>query len=893
MSWLSEPWLVLGLVGFISLLGFGPLKAWAFCSASALAFLSIVLYPEQSSEHFNSFLSFEMNPIRQFFALIVSSLGFLVGLYAHVYMENHSSARRFFGLLGLFQWSCLLVIFSNHSLLMATAWELTSFTSFLLIGFNLKDIEARKGAFQAFVVTGLGGLCLFGGLVLLSESAGTYRLNEIISSLSSFGSGPDTLVVILLLIAVITKSAQFPFHFWLPGAMRAPTPVSAYLHSATLVKLGLFFAALFWPILQLSTLWHVALSAIGLVSFAYGAFASIFYKDMKAGLAHTTFSQLGLILVCFAQRDPTIFYTGFLLTLAHALYKSCLFLSVGIVSKWTKTQDITKVSGLLKAWPPLAAIVGLSCFSMAGLPPSLGFLSKEYALEILFGNFQNQRAMIITWVCLLVGSLFTIVFAFLFFSQVFLGDSRRQAPSVQIKKMAKLLWPLPLAGLALGILTPLLALWWNFLGNQELVIAPPLSHGFTPILAISLSLILGGAFIAFALMKSKAYQNRAGWRRLQRVSLSRAFEFIFWNGLNTLGASASRAFDFLSEKRALLLTMIFSCLFLFPVLRGFEWPEARLFEEGYWQLTLILLASSFVALLAFFQKNAGVQIFLIGIVGYLIAYAFAILEAPDLVLTQVIVESASLIILVLAYKASKNAKERLRSTPKYNLLAWVVSFAMSVCLIVFFSYTSPLSKPKLASLYFFENAKALAGGNNLVNVILVDFRAIDTLGEITVLAIAFLSATAFTSLRLRRRLLPKPHPYVTEWMRRTGRLFYLALIVASLGFLLRGHYHPGGGFIGGLLAALALFIRMMLFGKPTHSLFLCGVGLVLAYVHALFPLLVGEGEFFESLPTIVGPSSLIFDVGVFLTVAGSIAGLMKLLLLYLSQSKIYWRPDNA
>lgn len=868
---------------FLYALSFTRIGFWSYSIASLTAIVIGIFCP---SGVFNLELgffvrdAFAFDSYRQLFFLIISGLGFIIGLYSKNYFNSKSDAQKFYGLVGLFQWSCLLTVVSNHFFLLALAWEFTSIISYLLIGFDRRSKEAQKGAIQAFLVTSLGGLSLIAAAVLIQSKMGNIRINEFIAHADILKdiTGIKT-ILWLLMTAIVTKSAIFPFHFWLPGAMKAPTPVSAYLHSATLVKLGVFLTGLFWGTFNGLPVWHIVLSGAGLLSFAWGAAMALFQKDLKSGLAHTTFSQLGLIVMLFAQRSELAFAAGIMVLVAHALYKSSLFLSVGIFQKLIGSQDLKEISGIGKISKGLWFIVGISCLSMAGAPPFLGFLGKEMTLEILSGPFVAQGAQIFSWICFAVGALATIAFAILFGTKPFVGSEP------ELKKTASplLIWSLiPAAILTMlfsFVLFPFKKIVLDRGAQIPETLGIPLSHGLNLGLGISFAFLIIGGGIAFLLYKwPQFWQIKAeyDWRI---IKISTYFQKIIFQYLESISDFLVRRSLHISDYYAIGSLIAAYLAFTFYFLPPNRPMTYEIFNLNHGILIVSLFVAAVLSVVAYAFQNIAVSIFIVSAIGYVIAYSFAVFGAPDLVLTQLLIETASLILMILAWLNFR----RESSKQKWDTGLWALSSLTSIAvLFAFYSLKDP-GFEKLSSLYFFENAKDFAFGTNLVNVIIVDFRGLDTLGEISVLAIAYLACEALCS---RIQSLPKEiaaYPATTHWMKQMSKLFVFALVAFGVFYLLRGHHLPGGGFIGGLLCALALFVRMIVFAKKSHSLTLTGCGLFIAYLAALFPLLLGK-EFFESFKTVFGPSSLFFDIGVFFVVAGSISGILALLIRFRVES---------
>jgi len=863
-------------------LNFTRFTSFSFIGASSLAFIAGLCFQNGLAPSHWALAEMSWSNLREFFFLLVSGLGIIIGIYSHIYMANYEPKERsrFFGYLGLFQWTCLLLVVSNHIYLFATAWELTSLTSFLLIGFDRNSPRAQRGAIQAFLVTGLGGVCLLGSLILLSQHFHTNFIDELILKIANQPSQASTLATALLMLAALTKSAQFPFHFWLPDAMHAPTPVSAYLHSATLVKLGVFLVALFWPGFQHIILWHVGLSGLGLITFAWGAGFAIFQTDMKAALANTTYSQLGLMMMLFSLSSDKARAAGFVVLLAHAFYKSSLFLSVGIISKATKSLDLRHCAGALRHSKLFLYLFAMAIFSLIAAPGSLGFVGKEWVMNILSGPFASNFAKYFSWICFVLGAYATILFGVLLFLRLYKAPSMpTPAKGHELTTSLALSFGiLPILGILFGcFLDPILS-WLHQLVPMIESLETPFAHLLGGNFFLSLLILVAGSWSAYKLSGDRKFLNKDWGEKFKTWSFSQIVQKICLVEIPRRLETTTAWFESKISKNAAQIAFLFFILLMLPLIDSLRWPA--LFDLPIEALAFVasVSAAGLLALTIYFISHSMTQIFLLGTVGYLVAFAYANFGAPDLVLTQIIIETASLVLLVFAWLLSnerkKSGAEKLGTLS--SLYSWLFSIGVSIFLIGFL-FLSPLAGgfQKLSSLYFFENANALAFGINIVNVIIVDFRGLDTLGEISVLALAAMGAQALYQRRFRVRQI-SPHPFSSDWTRRLAKIFSLALMLFGVFYLLRGHHAPGGGFIGGGLGSLSLAIWMMSYGKPVYGPFWALSGLVIAYASALLPQILGL-HFFESFLSLMGPSSLFFDIGVFAVVTGSVASLLEIL----------------
>ncbi len=828
------------------------------------------------------------------FALLVVGIGMLVVVYADYYLAEHEAKARFFGFLLLFMGSMLGLVLAGNLLLMVLFWELTGLSSFLLIGFWRNQQQARQGARLALLVTGAGGLALLGGVLLLGQIVGSYALDDVLASGAQVRAHAlYPWVLVLVLAGAFTKSAQFPFHFWLPHAMAAPTPVSAYLHSAAMVKAGIYLLGRLYPVLAGTDLWFWLVSGAGGITLVLGAFVALYRHDLKGLLAYSTISHLGLITLLFGLNRPLAALAAVFHIINHAVFKASLFMSAGIIDHETGTRDMRKLGGLARLLPRTAALAIIAAAAMAGVPLLNGFLSKEmFFAETLELGFSGYLSLVPPLLATLA-SVFTVAYSARFIHDVFFGEGPRDIsltphePPVWMSVPVGLLSVLCLAvGLAPGfVILPLLSVAGSAVLGGEL---PPFSlaqwHGFNLPLVMSIAALAGGAALYFARrnlfdlhgyhpgeFNGRALTERALLRLTQRAQqLINLIE----NG---------------SLQRYMLWLVVFAAAagvagFAGSPLAGDVVPQ----EPDL--LTALVLAVMAVAAVAtvFWHRQRLTAVLAMAVVGLMVTLVFARFSAPDLALTQLLVEVVSLLLLLLALPffaqhspAESSGRRRLRD----GLLAAAIGTAMG--LLAWALLTRPFDS---ISGYFLNEARPAGGGYNVVNVILVDFRGFDTLGEITVLAIA-----AIAVLALLQGALPAKESEVARardgaappsLMFRTvvAAVLPLALLVAAFLFL-RGHNAPGGGFIAGLVVAIALALNIQATGLTTslaplrgrlHLLMSLGLGCALVTglvsmafgvpfltsAHAAPPLpLLGRVEL---------ASAMFFDLGVMLVVVGMV-----------------------
>jgi multicomponent K+:H+ antiporter subunit A len=841
-------------------------------------------------------LAFRLDGLAWLFALLILGIGLLVILYGHYYLYKSDPGGRFFSLLLLFMAAMLGVVTADNLLLLVVFWELTSVSSFLLIGYWSGQSAARKGARMALTVTGSGGLALLAGVILIGQVVGSYDLGTVLASGDLIrASHLYPLILVLVLLGVFTKSAQFPFHFWLPHAMSAPTPVSAYLHSATMVKAGVFLLARFYPALAGTDLWFLLVSTAGLVTLVAGAWMALFRHDLKGLLAWSTISHLGLITLLFGLSTPLAAVAAVFHIINHATFKASLFMAAGIIDHETGTRDIRKLGGLRRYLPHTALLAMVAAMAMAGVPLLNGFLSKEMffaeaAETPLYGSFNWLVPVLAT-----VAGMLSVAYSLRFVNDVFFGAAppalQAHGPHEPPRFMRVPVELLVILCLAVGVVPalvvgPLLAAAAGAtLGADLPAYSLSLWHGVNLPLLMSLVALVGGVLL---------YRFRGPLFALQRRWPRPHAPAVFERAVQGVVAAAVRLVAQL-DRRALqsymgwlvgfVALILASAVLALPGLPDFA---ALTPVDGLSVLmTGLAVAAAVGATLKRFTRL--IALMLIAVVGLVVSLAFLRLSAPDLALTQLSVEVVTvlLLMLVMHYLPVKgtNASGRWELL-RDRLLAWVIGISVGVL-----SLYVMLTPGETISGYFIDNSVPGGGGTNVVNVILVDFRGFDTLGEITVLAIAAVGIYAL----LKGLKLPQPahdsagrpwtrdrHPLVLTTVSRS--LLPIALLVA-LYILLRGHNMPGGGFIAGLVTAIALILQYVAHSVPwMHQRVpnnyhpLVAMGVLIAGLTGLASLLFGYPFLTSTFGHIHWPlvgefelaSAMLFDIGVYLTVVGAV-----------------------
>lgn len=875
------------------------------------------------------------------FALLVTIMGALVALYAHYYLSAQDPTGRFFSFFLLFMASMLGVVLSGNLVQLVVFWEMTSLSSFMLIAFWHHRIDARRGARMAFTVTAAGGLCLLAGVLMLGHVVGSYELDRVLASGDVVRRHPwYPAIVALIAVGALSKSAQFPFQFWLPQAMAAPTPVSAYLHSATMVKAGVFLLARLWPVLAGSEQWFWIVGGAGLCSLVLGAYAAMFQQDMKGVLAYSTISHLGLITLLLGMNSRLALVAAVFHMINHATFKASLFMAAGIVDHETGTRDINRLSGLRHSMPLTTVLATVAAASMAGVPLLNGFISKEmFFAETVFINGDWLRLYGLPIFAVLAGA-FSVAYSLRFILQVFFGPPAHDLPRPPHEPPIWMLLPsalLVLVCLVVGMLPGrtvealLEAATSSILGATELHYDLAVWHGLNLPLAMSLVAMAGGAALYWLLRPSW----RASPGHVPLIGLIQGRR-IYEAAMEALDELARRGLEYGSSPRLqpqLLLAIVATMAAALLPLRHGAWfgPQAPAPIDPWFVLLWIAGAACAIGAAVQAKYHRPAALLLTGAAGLVTSLTFVWYSAPDLALTQLAVEVVTVVLILLGLRW---LPRRLRSDSAATapdavarrIRDLVVAVLAGAGLAALAYAVMTRQAGSNASAFFLEKALPEGGGTNVVNVILVDFRGFDTLGEITVLCIVALSVYA-----LLRRFRPPPESLEIPAPRRGAadsspppdpaallpagpmmvpavllRLLLPAAALISLFFLLRGHNLPGGGFVGGLIMATAIILQYMANGvvwvesrQRIHPQYWMGIGLLLAGAAAisawwsLRPLL-SAGSWHLSLPavgTVPVSSVLVFDIGVYMLVIG--ATILMLLVLAHQSLRLYRQPAAA
>jgi len=844
--------------------------------------------------------NFMLDGLGLLFAGLILGIGLLIIIYARFYLSREDPMGQFYTYLLLFQGAMVGIVLSDNILLLLIFWELTSLSSFLLIGYWNHLPAGRQGARMALAVTGMGGLAMIGGMLILGNIAGSYDLSVILTQKDVIQASPLYLpALILILLGAFTKSAQFPFHFWLPHAMAAPTPVSAYLHSATMVKAGLFLMARLWPVLSGTPEWFYIVATTGLITMVLGAVIALFKDDLKALLAFSTVSHLGLITMLLGFGTPFAAVAAVFHIINHATFKAALFMTAGIIDHAAHTRDIRRLGGLRHLMPVTFVIGTLAALSMAGIPLLNGFLSKEMMLEEASHTVWLDNPWLVPGLATL-GSLFSAAYSFRFIIHVFYGPRRTDYPSTPHDPGFGL-WAAPALLVGLVVLIGLMsaavagglvaAASGAVIGGELPYYSLKIWHGVTPALYMSGIAVLGGALL-LALHQPLSRL----WDRTPRPEAKVIFDALMRIWTNGARRFTDGVHDGSMARYGAVFVLAVIGAGTLAWLSGTPGPQTRdlLPVDAVpvigWLLVIVATLS-----IVILHHNRLLALVLIAIIGLMMSVAFVYFSAPDLALTQATVEVVTVILLLLALNFLPKTTERDSTGARlWRDAAIGVVVGLGAGLLTYAIQVTNFSEESISAFHL-ANAKPGGGGTNVVNVILVDFRGFDTFGEIIVLGIAALVIYALTEALLAgpvgKWLANRPvdptlagdtHPLM---MVVATRVMMPIAVMVGVFIFLRGHNDPGGGFVAGLIVAIALVMQYMASGYdwaaarqrfPYHGIIAAGI-----FAAAL----TGIGSFFAGRPFLTSSygyfklpyieefelaTAMAFDVGVFLCVVGAV-----------------------
>ena len=873
-------------------------------------------------------LVIRMDGFAWMFCMLVLGIGTLVVLYARYYMSPADPVPRFFSFFLAFMGAMAGVVLAGNIIQLAFFWELTSLFSFLLIGYWHHRRDARRGARMALTVTGTGGLCLLGGMLVIGHIVGSYDLDHVLAAGQQVRAHPLYLTaLVLLLLGAFTKSAQFPFHFWLPHAMAAPTPVSAYLHSATMVKAGVFLLARMWPVMGGTEPWFWLVGGVGLATLLVGGYAAMFQNDLKGLLAYSTISHLGLITLLLGLNSPLAAVAAVFHIMNHATFKASLFMAAGIVDHESGTRDIRRLSGLRSMMPVTATLAMVASAAMAGVPLLNGFLSKEmFFTETVFLDTTPLVAFMLP-IAATVAGMFSVAYSLRFTVDVFFGPPATDLPHVPHEPPHWMRVPVELLVLLCLVVGMLPA--WSVGGFLDAAARPVVGgelpafslavwHGFNTPFVMSLLALAGGIALYLALRALRAAGRVDAPPLIHRIQGRRLFDgslaFVTQMGRNG---------------RRLLSTQRLQWQMLWLVCAALAAGALPLWSQGMQlgQRSMLPMSTAFVMLWAVgivcsvaaawqakYHRLAALT--LAGGAGLCTSITFLWFSAPDLALTQMVVEIVTTVLILLGLRWLPKRDETLRvatsaeqATTRWRRLrdmALALTAGGGMAWLAFAMMSRPF--PDSTSTFFLENALSRGGGTNVVNVMLVDFRGFDTFGEIVVLGVVAL--TVYALLRRFRPAretmdLPEQQRFMPADLQTdllnprnatdtaVGYLMVPAVLVrlllpfatvVSFYLFMRGHNEPGGGFVAGLVLSVALLLQYIISGThwvEAHMPLLprrwIGTGLLFALTTGLGAIAMGypfltSHTLHLSLPLLGDihvASAMFFDIGVFTLVVGS------------------------
>ena len=860
--------------------------------------------------------NFFLDGLGLLFAGLILGIGLLIIIYARFYLSREDPMGNFYTYLLLFQGAMVGIVLSDNILLLLVFWELTSLSSFLLIGYWKHLPEGRAGARMALTVTGMGGLAMIGGMLILGNIVGSFDLSVILQNKDVIQASPLYLPALLLILAgCFTKSAQFPFHFWLPHAMAAPTPVSAYLHSATMVKAGLFLMARMWPVLAGTDAWFYIVATTGLLTMVIGAVIALFKDDLKALLAFSTVSHLGLITMLLGFGTKAAATAAVFHIINHATFKAALFMSAGIVDHETHTRDIKRLGGLRHLMPITFTIATVAALSMAGIPPFNGFISKEMMLhEAAYTVWAG-----IPWLVpalAVFAALFSAAYSFRYIVHVFLGPQRHDYPAHPHDP-----------GVGLWFSPALLVVLVVLIGLFPQTIAGPLvdvtatavtgdyAHPVHVHLAlwhgVNKALIMSGIAVSIGALLLWGHKGlERVWNAAPRPEAKAIFEAVIEFFTNLANFITDTLHNGSITRYAAIFVAFVLALGGYAYATGTTLPgTGEVTNPGILPIIAWICLIGATGAILVKHHNRLLALILIGVIGLVVSLAFNYLSAPDLALTQISVEVVTIILLLLALNfMPKETPRESGAGRKLRDAVLAIGAGGGVGALTYALMTRDFLAPSISEFHL-ANSYSGGGGTNVVNVILVDFRGFDTFGEIIVLGIAAIVIYALTEAllesRVRARLLNRkpdlpqdgdPHPLMMVVATRV--MMPIALMVAAYIFF-RGHNLPGGGFIAGLVAAIAVIMQYMASGftwaTERQRFFyhgIIGAGVLIAAV-------TGMGAWFNGVPFLTSDfgyvylpglekfelaTAALFDLGVFLAVVGAV------LLALESLARLAWQP---
>jgi multicomponent K+:H+ antiporter subunit A len=939
--WLIFPLAVcLSSAAITTIIGFSKINhslsvttsGWLTALAPFSAFLLIASQMEQLSQgqqiihqfawmpSIGLYAVFLLDGLSALFTLVITGIGTLVVIYAGYYFKGEADSWRFQVFMLLFMASMVGLVLAGDIISLFLFWEGTSITSFLLIGYKYKDPAAQRGAFKALFITAGGGIALLAGLILVSVVIGSYDFPTILTSGEMLRESPLYPVMLgLLAIGAFTKSAQAPAHVWLPDAMTAPTPASAYLHSATMVKAGIYLMARMNPVLGFTELWFWTLSLVGLATMLTGAFLGLKQNDLKGLLAYSTISQLGVLMMLIGQDTTYAFKALVIGIVAHALYKSALFLIVGIVDHETGTRDLRQLGGLGRMMPFTMVIAGVAALSMAGLPPLFGFLAKETLLASIAHSSARPIVDYVFPALAVAGGALILAQSGLFFVDTFLGKSRNTNVHAHEPPIGMLIAPaIPaMLSLILGGLPEFRIVAQALSNAAQSAYGAPVPVSLALWAGLNIPLALSGIAI---LTGSTIFIYRRPLRNfLKDLHDNFTMNVLYAGTIKTIDLGAYAVTRVQNGKlRFYLATMMiglggliifFNAWPILPVsvrdnLRQITFTDELFFLRLFALILIIITASASV-----FLRRDLAAILALGVSGFFVAVLMVLEPAPDVALVQVVVDILLTIILVLLL-ARLPRPQRVRASeftflqtrPEIIRDGLIAIGSGTIVTVLVFSMLTARPRTSIVTPYFEQHAKEFTGATDIVGAVLIDFRAFDTLLEIAVFGMAGIGV--YTLLHYAsRKAGDKDHPLelgkgsqlithgigglrTSPFIRMLARVMLPLTMVISITHIIHGHDQPGDGFTAGVMVSLAVGFWYVVFGYYEtkqrlhwlHSSHLIGLGLLLAVVDGAIAVVttgsfLGHVDFFvqQQLPLPAGLSlstSIVFEIAIFLTVLG-------------------------
>jgi NADH:ubiquinone oxidoreductase subunit 5 (subunit L)/multisubunit Na+/H+ antiporter MnhA subunit/multisubunit Na+/H+ antiporter MnhB subunit len=817
-------------------------------------------------------LNFLVDGLSLFFGFLVTGVGTLVCLYSQFYMDKQDDQiNRFYAYLNLFTTAMLGTVFSDNLLVLFLFWELTGIASFLLIGYHYQDFQARISSRMVFLLISLTSLFLLMGILALASLNHTFVWSEIVSKGVDFSIHPfwQSGMILCFMIAIFGKSAQIPFHFWLPNAMCAPAPISAYLHAATMVKLGVFLTARMYPLFVASSLWFPLLETVCLATMVLGAVLSLLSNDLKQILAYATVSQLGFFISVYGMGDVGGVSYDFIHILNHAFYKGSLFMLVGIIYHATGIQDIRKLGGLMKDLPITAFIFFIATLAMASVPGTTGFISKEVIIHDLLLMEKDAAKGIVILVLILFASVFKVAFSIRLFYHLFVREEPKGEIEVHKPSFGCLISPaiLSFGSLIFGIfpsgLEHIAGSFYVSGLHKESVSALKVWQGWSFGFGLSMTVLALGILLFYLAQKWRIWSEKHPF-----LDFARGWNTLMDNCVLKAGMLSSWLEGESFQRHLYTPFVLFSLSFISIIALNLNVikPSSIVSFDLLQIVPLMMIIVTTASVL--WIKELFSQILALAASGFFVTLYFIFYRGPDLAMTQILVEVVTgVMLVVMAWTNGTNGSQP-NQKRVFSLFRFITSSLVAISAATAALLFSNQKLDQSLSQFFLSSSLPLAKGANVVNTILVDFRGLDTFGEVTVLFIALLGILGLITTENSSKKIYLIPSLIFQAM---TPLLFLIVQIFSLWLLIRGHHHPGGGFIAGLASAIGLILLgySRQFCDLKRWLFvplnvLGATGLILILITGLIPSLFGYAFLTSGIFLI--PSTLVFDFGVYLVV---------------------------